>query len=84
MPPPILPPCNPPAYNGTVHAQAHTPTPNACLPPAQASNRVILYERNGLQHGGFEVPGGGAVERMEWSRDSELLALVLREEDESG
>ncbi len=50
----------------------------------QAFNRIILYERNGLQHGGFDVPGSGALAAMEWSRNSELLALVLREDGEEG
>lgn len=54
-----------------------------------ASHKVILYERNGLQHGGFGVPTRSVeyyehsltdvstITSMTWSRDSEFLALVL-------
>jgi elongator complex protein 1 len=43
-----------------------------------APARVLLFERNGLQHGGFDVAGqGGAVQALHWSPDSELLAAVL-------
>lgn len=50
---------------------------------------MLLYEANGLPHGGFDVakhPGaagaaaGGAaaaVTQLQWSSDSELLALVV-------
>jgi elongator complex protein 1 len=52
-----------------------------------ASQHIILFERNGLQHGGFQVPlhldaltGGRQslqVNALLWSIDSELLAVVL-------
>ena len=54
-----------------------------------ASHKVILYERNGLQHGGFGVSTRSVeyyeqspidvstITSMAWSRDSEFLALVL-------
>jgi elongator complex protein 1 len=46
-------------------------------------SRVFLYERNGLQHGEFIVPGESIViEQMEWSADSKTLALVVRDVDE--
>jgi len=47
-------------------------------------NRVFLYERNGLQHGEFIIPGSSStvIEHMEWSTDSQTLAIVLREKDE--
>jgi elongator complex protein 1 len=48
---------------------------------------VLLYERNGLQHGGFDVPtysqtsssssSGLVIHALHWSSDSELLAVVL-------
>ncbi|KAF6250795.1 IKI3 family-domain-containing protein [Scenedesmus sp. NREL 46B-D3] len=48
---------------------------------------VLLYERNGLQHGGFNVPtysqasssssSGLVIHALHWSSDSELLAVVL-------
>jgi elongator complex protein 1 len=50
---------------------------------------VLLFERNGLQHGGFELPpaaaaSGGVIEQLAWSSDSEFLAIVLSEQDEHG
>ena len=47
-------------------------------------SRVFLYERNGLQHGEFIIPGNSAgqrIEYMEWSSDSKTLAVVLRDVD---
>ncbi|PNH07535.1 Elongator complex protein 1 [Tetrabaena socialis] len=50
-----------------------------------ACRSVLLYERNGLRHGGFDLPSTGQsppwrrtgpVCSMAWSCDSELLALV--------
>ena len=39
--------------------------------------RVFVYERNGLQHGEFLVPGDEVrVEDMVWGSDSRLLAIV--------
>lgn len=51
---------------------------------AWGPNRVFLYERNGLQHGEFIIPGSSTtvVERMEWSSDSHTLAIVLRHHEE--
>jgi elongator complex protein 1 len=68
----------------------------AALPLQQ---RVVLFERNGLKHGGFDLPGdvpcsggggssgdsetssssgsGAVVRDLQWSPDSELLAVVL-------
>ncbi|KAI8469194.1 MAG: IKI3 family-domain-containing protein [Monoraphidium minutum] len=48
----------------------------------QSVQRVVLYERNGLQHGGFDIPEveggrGGVIWDLIWSPDSELLAVVL-------
>jgi hypothetical protein len=43
----------------------------------------LLFERNGLQHGGFDVPpvrgdeAAAVVRDLIWSADSELLAVVL-------
>ena len=50
---------------------------------------VLLFERNGLQHGGFELPPaatarGVVIEQLAWSPDSEFLAIVLSEQDEHG
>lgn len=45
---------------------------------ATGPSRVFLYERNGLQHGEFVIPGECRVEYMEWSSDSKTLAVVLR------
>ncbi|KAI8113033.1 hypothetical protein M9435_003039 [Picochlorum sp. BPE23] len=44
---------------------------------ATGPSRVFLYERNGLQHGEFVIPGDCHVEYMEWSSDSKTLAIVL-------
>lgn len=46
---------------------------------AATPNGVILFERNGLHHGRFDVPcfGDGTIEAMRWSPDSQLLAVVL-------
>jgi hypothetical protein len=47
---------------------------------------IIMYERNGLQHGGFDVPtfsdsssssSDVVVHSLHWSSDSRLLAVVL-------
>lgn len=38
----------------------------------------MLYERNGLEHGGFDLPSPGRLSSLAWSCDSELLAVVLR------
>ena len=50
--------------------------------------RVLLFERNGLQHGGFELPpspwGGAAPEQLAWSPCSDFLAAVLAQADEDG
>lgn len=46
-------------------------------------SRVFIYERNGLQHGDFAVPGDGLrIEQMAWSGDSRTLAVVVCEEGE--
>lgn len=44
-----------------------------------ALQRVLLFERNGLQHGGFMVPTAahGMINALSWSADSELLAVVV-------
>ncbi|KAK2076905.1 hypothetical protein QBZ16_005133 [Prototheca wickerhamii] len=46
---------------------------------AACPHRVVLFERNGLQHGGFDVPDereGCRVSGIAWSPDAEVLALV--------
>ncbi|KAA6419594.1 MAG: elongator complex 1-like [Trebouxia sp. A1-2] len=40
-------------------------------------HRVVLYETNGLEHGGFDVPRSGRLTQLSWSTNSELLAVVL-------
>ncbi|DBA88250.1 hypothetical protein WJX77_011440 [Trebouxia sp. C0004] len=40
-------------------------------------HRVVLYETNGLEHGGFDVPRSGRLTQLSWSSNSELLAVVL-------
>ena len=43
-------------------------------------NKVTLYERNGLRHGSFDIPRIEdlmKIESMNWSPDSELLAVIL-------
>lgn len=47
-----------------------------------AAGAVLLFERNGLRHGGFELPAaeGACIEQLAWSPDSEFLAVVLRED----
>lgn len=50
---------------------------------ATGPSRVFIYERNGLQHGDFVVPGDGLrIEQMAWSGDSRTLAVVVCEEQE--
>lgn len=44
---------------------------------APAGPRVLLFETNGLQHGGFDLGPTGSVAQMEWSVDSEMLAIVV-------
>lgn len=51
---------------------------------AAPSGAVLLYERNGLRHGGFELPPACAIEGLAWSPDSEFLAVVLSEEGDDG
>ncbi|KAG2431603.1 hypothetical protein HYH02_013296 [Chlamydomonas schloesseri] len=41
-----------------------------------AGPAVLMYERNGLRHGGFSLPGSAPVVGLAWSCDSELLAVV--------
>ncbi|GMH34369.1 hypothetical protein BSKO_02203 [Bryopsis sp. KO-2023] len=43
----------------------------------EASSSMILYERNGLRHAEFDLRSKGDVVEMEWSPDSQLLAVVL-------
>ena len=45
---------------------------------------MLLFERNGLQHGGFDVPGRGVVTRLAWSSCSEVLAAVVSEPSDGG
>lgn len=53
----------------------------AALGEATGPSRVFIYERNGLQHGDFVVPGDGMrIEQMAWSGDSRTLAVVVCEE----
>ena len=62
----------------------------AASDPQRRVRRVLLFERNGLAHGGFDLPecapgggGGGSggdaatVRDLAWSPDSEILAVVL-------
>ena len=49
-----------------------------------AGCRVLLYERNGLQHGGFTTRGSARVSALEWSPDSTLLCVVTRGGEEAG
>lgn len=64
--------------------------PQGAVPGAEAGPeaRVLLFERNGLQHGGFELPpspwGGAGVEQLAWSPCSDFLAVVLAEADQDG
>ncbi|KAK9834184.1 hypothetical protein WJX81_006434 [Elliptochloris bilobata] len=44
--------------------------------PGSGGARVLLFERNGLQHGGFDLPTPGEVTGLHWSPDSELLAVI--------
>ncbi|EFJ51885.1 hypothetical protein VOLCADRAFT_87528, partial [Volvox carteri f. nagariensis] len=43
---------------------------------------ILLYERNGLRHGGFNLPSKAPVRRLAWSCDSELLAVVTAPDPE--
>lgn len=55
---------------------------------AAPESSVLLFERNGLQHGSFDLPptpsNGSSIEQLAWSPDSEFLAVVLSEGDEDG
>jgi elongator complex protein 1 len=44
--------------------------------PGQATPRVLLYERNGLGHGGFDLRSAGDVHSLAWSSDSNLLGTL--------
>ena len=46
----------------------------------RSRSRVFLYERNGLQHGEFVLPGQGKIRYMEWSPNSQMLLIVAKEE----
>ncbi|EGC35070.1 hypothetical protein DICPUDRAFT_79181 [Dictyostelium purpureum] len=39
---------------------------------------ISFFERNGLKHGEFTIRSKGTVEAIEWSCDSEILALLLK------
>ncbi len=47
----------------------------ACRQPDGAL-RVLLFERNGLQHGGFDVPGKGKALNFSFSRRACCLQSV--------
>ncbi len=52
-----------------------------------APPRVLLLERNGLHHGGFDLRASGgahSVRSVAWSCDSELLGVVQREAEAGG
>jgi elongator complex protein 1 len=88
-----------PAVEAAAAAAAGGSTPHQQQQQQQAScgvdaaggnwlQHVLLYERNGLQHGGFDVPtysqassssssSGLVIHALHWSSDSELLAVVL-------
>lgn len=80
---------------GTAAAAAATAATSAQQQPDSSwQQHIILYERNGLQHGGFDVPtfsdsssddssGSGSdvvIHSLYWSSDSRLLAVVLAPE----
>jgi elongator complex protein 1 len=61
-------------------------------PDSSWSQHILLYERNGLQHGGFDVPSASSscsissnsgcgsdvvIHSLHWSSDSRLLAVVM-------
>ena len=49
----------------------------ASLDPSSDS-KVLLFERNGLPHGSFDLTSNGSsVKSIKWSHDSELLAILL-------
>lgn len=68
-----------PATQRVSQTQPHPTQPQANGAIAHPVQRVLLYERNGLQHGSFDVPcaPGACIHDMAWSMDSELLAVVL-------
>ena len=56
---------------------AHSPP----IPAPSTSPRCVLFERNGMTHGGFDLealPLGVSVTQLTWSLDSEVLAVVLQ------
>lgn len=45
-------------------------------------NKILLFERNGLQHGDFDIAClDGKILALQWSPDSSLLAIVLQRKD---
>jgi hypothetical protein len=81
------------AAGGGSHPQQQQQQASSVVDAAGGSwlQHVLLYERNGLQHGGFDVPtysqagssssssssSGLVIHALHWSSDSELLAVVL-------
>ena len=70
------------------HARAAAAAPGGGDAGAAPESSVLLFERNGLPHGGFELPptllGASSIEQLAWSPDSEHLAVALAEADEDG
>jgi hypothetical protein len=79
------------AAGGSVTPQQQQQQASSVVDAAGGSwlQHVLLYECNGLQHGGFDVPtfsqtsssssssNGLVIHALHWSSDSELLAVVL-------
>lgn len=44
---------------------------------------ISFMEKNGLKHGEFILNSTGSVDHLSWNKDSTILAVVLREENDS-
>ncbi|GAX74696.1 hypothetical protein CEUSTIGMA_g2144.t1 [Chlamydomonas eustigma] len=61
-----------------IAAAANTQEMSSATTSRCPNAKVLMYERNGLPHGGFDVPTqSGHIHSLQWSLDSELLAIVL-------
>ncbi|EFA84443.1 elongation protein 1 [Heterostelium album PN500] len=69
-----------PLITGLESVVAWRPSGSLVACPNRLPNKheIALFERNGLKHGEFNIRVGAEVLALEWSADSEILALHLR------
>lgn len=51
--------------------------PSGQLISTQQGDQITFYERNGLQHGEFNLKRSEQIIQLAWSSDSEVLAVVF-------